>query len=227
MSQLHSDTYAPSAAYLKQIKYLQESASTALRYATVRGMVEQAKVDRTQPARRLRMIWDMAHLLRPSPSSASGSNSTPVRIELSDAVMGELNRFVTQLVQSPPEDAPEGLIRDIQTLATDAQRTTWTSFQRFAESDVGSRTFTLTESLDDLAAYEEWLAQALTAIGLDLPDDLSAQGVELVRRMEFLLSKIAASDEPEDDTFGLRDRFGRDISLYVLKHRTPTETDAD
>jgi len=224
MTQLVADAFSPSPAYLRQLKNLRERATPAVRYATAWSLLDQARKEHSAPARKFRMIWDLAHLIRAEP--APPTQSTDGAVLLNVQVVFELSDFVDDLARRPPPGAPADLIRDLQTLVQETAKTTWLSFQAFLDSEVGRQQFKLTESLDDLASYDEWLAIAMPAIGLDLPDDRVGMETELKRRIEVLLTKVAPSDDPADDPFGLRERAGRDIALYVHLHLEQTEADA-
>ncbi len=214
MSHLAAESFAPPQSYLRQIDNLRHRASAPVRYASARRLMEQVRRARGEPARRIRLLWDLAQLIKGAAPGAEAEQS----VELARPVVDELQRQVTELAANPPADAPADLIVDLQALVSEVSRDTWSSFQAFLESPVGKEQFNLTHSLEDLAKFEEWMALALPALGLDLPDEPQAQEMELNRRIEELLSRVAPSDRPEHDRFGLRERFGRDMALYVHRH---------
>ena len=185
--------------------------------------MDQARNEREEPAKKFRIIWDLAHLIGAEPSQPTTANGDAV--PLNTQGVSELSDFVAELAKRPPPGAPTDLIRGLQDLVEETAQTTWPNFDAFLDSEIGRQEFRLTESLDDLARYKEWLALATPAIGLDLPDAEADIEAELVRRIDILLAKVAPSDSPADDPFGLRERVGRDLALYVHRHLRNVESD--
>lgn len=224
MTPFAADVFRPTERYLSELIYLKQRAAPGFRFATARTLLEQARRAAGQPAKRFRVIKDVAALLQsssglPEQSVAAAESLPPSREEAL-----ALSQLVGALRNDPTGAVPPDLLEQLNELVEETQRSTWSSFEEFERSGLGRRSFGLAQSLDDLEAFDEWFAQALPALGLVLPDDDDACQAALDRRVEFLLAKIAPDNHA--DVFGLRERYDFEAWAYVRRLIREPETAA-